>query len=117
MDLLPVDLYNLNQGKDKKVSDLNGRNNNSSKPDFKKVAKEMESLFAYQLLKKMREANETISGEEKGNDYNTYMDMFDIEVSRVLSERGLGLQDSIISWLERMPGDKNSEIKAENKKD
>jgi Rod binding domain-containing protein len=72
--------------------------------EFKKVAKEMESLFAYQLLQIMRKTEETLSDEEKGAGYSTYMGMFDMEVSKLLADRGLGMQDAIIQWLERTPG-------------
>ncbi len=71
--------------------------------DHKKVAKEMESLFAYQLIKIMRETANSISSEKKGFGHNTYMSMFDMEISRLFAERGLGLQDAIVNWLERMP--------------
>lgn len=67
--------------------------------DIRQAAKEMESLFAYQMLKVMRETSESMAGEKKGNGYNTYMSMFDTEISKVLSERGMGLQDAIIRWL------------------
>ncbi|RJR15187.1 MAG: hypothetical protein C4581_12755 [Nitrospiraceae bacterium] len=72
--------------------------------DNKKVAKEMESLFAYQLLKVMRETNSSMSEDEKENGYDAYMSLFDVEVSKLIADRGLGLQDAIISWLERSQG-------------
>lgn len=71
------------------------------KEDLKKVAKEMESLFAFQLLKVMRETAESISTEKKGNGHDTYMSLFDMEVSKLLSERGLGLQDAIVKGLDK----------------
>ncbi len=71
--------------------------------EFLKVAKEMESLFAYQLLKVMRETAESMSVDKKGAGYNTYMSLFDMEVSKLFADRGLGLQDAIVNWLERMP--------------
>jgi Rod binding domain-containing protein len=70
--------------------------------ELKKVAKEMESLFAFQLLKVMREASKGLASEEKGLGQDTYMGMFDMEVSRLLSERGLGLQDALMEQLGRM---------------
>lgn len=70
------------------------------KEDLKKVAQEMESLFAFQLLKVMRQTAESISTEKKGNGHDTYMSLFDMEVSKLLSERGLGLQDAIVKGLE-----------------
>lgn len=72
--------------------------------DFKKVAKEMESLFTYQLLKVMREASEGLSSENKGLGYGTYMGLFDMELSRILAERGTGIQDALVQWFQRMPG-------------
>lgn len=72
--------------------------------DNKRVAKEMESLFAYQLLKVMRETNSSMSEDEKENGYDAYMSLFDVEVSKLIADRGLGLQDAIISWLERSQG-------------
>jgi len=74
------------------------------KSDVRYAAKEMESLFAFQMLKVMRETSESMAGEKKGNGYNTYMSMFDTEISKVLAERGMGLQDSIVRWLERGDG-------------
>lgn len=71
--------------------------------DFKKVAKEMESLFTYQLLKVMREASEGLSSESKGLGYGTYMGLFDMELSRLLAERGTGIQDALVQWFQRMP--------------
>ena len=70
---------------------------------YKKVAEEMESLFAYQLLKTMRETANTLTEDTKSSGHDTYMSMFDIEISKLFAKRGMGLQDSIISWLERMP--------------
>jgi Rod binding domain-containing protein len=72
--------------------------------DIRQAAKEMESLFAFQMLKVMRETSESMAGEKKGNGYNTYMSMFDTEISKVLAERGMGLQDSIVRWLGRNHG-------------
>lgn len=76
----------------------------SNKDEFKKIAKEMESLFAYQLLKIMRETTGNMTDEKKENGYDTYMGLFDMEVSKLFADRGLGMQDSIISWLERSQG-------------
>ena len=76
---------------------------NDHKEEYKKVAKEMESLFAYQLLKVMRETTDNLSDDKKENGYDTYMTMFDMEVSRLFADRGIGLQDAIINWLERSP--------------
>ena len=75
----------------------------NKRESYRKVAEEMESLFAYQLLKIMRQTSEGLSDEKKSMGYNTYMGMFDMEISRMLSERGMGLQDAILQYLQRMP--------------
>lgn len=94
--------------RDNKIEDLEPMSNEagikSNKDEIKKVAKEMESLFAYQLLKIMRETTANMSDEKKENGYDTYMGMFDMEVSKLLADRGLGLQENIINWLERSQG-------------
>ena len=93
--------------------------NNGDNKELREIAKDMESLFAYQLLKTMRESTDKMAGEKKGSGYNTYMSLFDMEISKLFGERGLGLQDAIIRSLERMPGvkndkDNNSNITNEN---
>jgi len=99
---------------------LTGTEKSGEYKELRKVAREMESLFAFQLLKVMRDTTESMSSEKKGNGYNTYMSMFDTEIANVLSERGLGLQDSIMRWLERAPGVKkinNSGMQINNEND
>lgn len=77
---------------------------NSNKTEkFREVAKEIESLFAYQLLKVMRQTANGLSPDDRGLGNDTYLSLFDMEVSRLFAEQGLGLQDAIIAWLERMP--------------
>ncbi len=77
-------------------------NNTERSRQYKEMAEDMESLFAYQLIKTMRETANTLT-EDKSNEQNTYMSMFDIEISKLFAKRGMGLQDSIMTWLERMP--------------
>ncbi|MDH4028808.1 MAG: rod-binding protein [Nitrospirota bacterium] len=66
------------------------------------VAQDMESLFAYQLIKTMRETSKNFDTEDKEIGYDTYMDMFDTEISKLLSKRGLGLQNVLTEQLGRM---------------
>lgn len=80
--------------------------------EYKQVAKDMESLFAYQMLKVMRETSENISTEKKGPGHDTYMSMFDIELSKLLAERGLGLQDALVRYMSRM--ENNEEAGGQN---
>ena len=79
--------------------------------DMKKVAKEMEALFAYQLIKIMRETSNNVTSKSSGPGNDTYMGLFDMEISRLFSERGLGLQDAIIHQLERMEHNSESNNK------
>jgi len=76
------------------IEEYRGRNDPEA---IKAVAKEMEALFAYELIKEMRKTiNEETSG---GLGKDTYMSMFDMELARLMSERGLGLQDMLLKGL------------------
>jgi murein DD-endopeptidase MepM/ murein hydrolase activator NlpD len=68
----------------------------------KKVAKEMESLFAYEMIKAMRATTGESAKSGLGND--TYMTMFDLELSKLFAERGLGLQDMLAKGLTAASG-------------
>ena len=100
-----IDLPSLIQSYEQKTRSTSGKDgaqkHNSSNDDIKKVAREMESLFAYQLLKTMRESANNMSLEKKGKGHDTYMSLFDMEVSKLFAERGLGLQDAIIQSIDR----------------
>ncbi len=77
-----------------RLEGLKGRND----PDaVKAVAREMEALFAYEMLKAMREASTLSEGQGMGNGF--YMSMFDMEVARVISERGMGISDVLLKGL------------------
>ena len=88
--------------------------NNVLSKEHKKAAEEMESLFALQLIKTMRETAKSLSEENKSSGNDTYMSMFDIEISKLFAKRGMGLQDSILNWLERMPVSADTDDKIEN---
>lgn len=64
------------------------------------VAREMETLFAHELIKAMRQTVKPASGDA-GFGRDTYMSMFDMELARILSDRGLGLQDLMINGMTR----------------
>ncbi len=67
-------------------------------PDsIKFVAKELEAVFAYEMIKAMRQTTETFS--KGGFSINSYMTMFDMEIARLFAERGLGLQETLIREL------------------
>ncbi|NTW58383.1 MAG: peptidoglycan DD-metalloendopeptidase family protein [Nitrospirae bacterium] len=63
----------------------------------KKAAREMESLFAYEMIKAMRATTGESAKSGLGND--TYLTMFDLELSKLFAERGLGLQDMFAKGL------------------
>ncbi len=63
---------------------------------LKKVVKDMEALFAYQLIKVMRETADSMSSDNKGLGNSTYMSLFDMEISKLFAERGLGLQGAMM---------------------
>jgi len=69
---------------------------------IKKVAKEMESLFAYEMIKAMRATTGESAKSGLGND--TYMTMFDLELSKLFAERGLGLQEMLAKGLSATAG-------------
>ena len=93
---------------------VEGIKNSERSSQYKKVAEDMESLFAFQLIKTMRETASTLTADKKSSGHDTYMSMFDIEISKLFAKRGLGLQDSIINWLERMPVSTNVNENIEN---
>jgi Rod binding domain-containing protein len=66
----------------------------------KVVAKEMETLFAYELIKAMRETTDTMSKGGFGGD--AYMSIFDMELARLFAERGLGLQEMLLKGMNRI---------------
>ncbi|GBD39443.1 Murein DD-endopeptidase MepM [bacterium HR37] len=72
---------------------------------IKSVAREMESLFIYEMIKAMRSTVETKS--DFGKEVNT--SMFDLELARVLSQRGIGLQDILVRELEKRIGNMDNE--------
>jgi len=67
-------------------------------PEALKIAvKELESYFAYEMIKAMRET--VNSSAEKGFGNDTYMSMFDMELARLFADRGLGLSDMLLKGL------------------
>lgn len=99
LSALDSDTFQTKSGNSgKRISHLKDHDERS---EIKKVAKEMESLFIFELLKAMRKTSESISPDKNGLGNDTYMSLFDMEVSRVMADRGFGLQNAIENWLER----------------
>jgi len=64
------------------------------------VAREMESLFAYEMVKAMR-ATAGGAADGKGFGGDVYGSLFDMELARVISARGLGLQEVLLRGIGR----------------
>jgi Rod binding domain-containing protein len=67
---------------------------------MKAVAKEMEALFAQEMIKVMRETTDMSSEGTLGK--NTYMSLFDTELSKLFAQRGLGLQDMLLKGMKNI---------------
>ena len=103
MELISASLYSsIEQRAKGREEQINAAEKRDKQSDYKQVAKDMESLFVYQLLKVMRETSENMSSEEKGQGHDTYMSLFDMELSKLFAERGFGLQDSMVRFMSRM---------------
>ncbi|MBI4686805.1 MAG: peptidoglycan DD-metalloendopeptidase family protein [Nitrospirae bacterium] len=87
------------------IEELRGKNDPEA---IKAVAKEMEALFAYELIKAMREASKnSLFGKGLGND--AYTSMFDMEIAKVFAESGqLGLKEMLLKGLNKI---QNSEYR------
>jgi len=78
----------------KTVEEYRGRTDTEA---VKAVAQEMEAMFAYELLKAMRAATDTSA--KGGLGANTYNSLFDMELSRLIAKRGLGVQDMLLKGM------------------
>ncbi len=87
-------LDNINAAVPRTIEELKGRTDPEA---VKAVAKEMEAMFAYEMIKAMRSSMNSGSATAFGAD--TYMSMFDLEISKLFAERGLGLQDTFIQGM------------------
>ncbi|MBF0317050.1 MAG: hypothetical protein HQL04_02665 [Nitrospirae bacterium] len=67
---------------------------------IKEIAQEMEALFAEQMVKAMRSACGPVVG--KGLGAQMYVNLFDTEISRLMAQRGLGLQNTFVEQLSRL---------------
>jgi len=88
------------------IESLRGRKDPEA---IKAVAREMESLFAYEMIKAMRSASDTSAAGVKGLGGEMYGSLFDMELARLMSSRGLGLQEMIMKGMGQAshPGQNN----------
>lgn len=80
------------------INMLEGLKNRRDPEAIKAVAREMESLFAYEMIKAMR--NTTDMGKDSFGK-GAYINLFDMEIARIFAERGLGIKDILINSLNR----------------
>ncbi len=69
----------------------------NSSENLEKVATELEAMFIYELLKVMRKTAEV--SDKNDNPLTNYNTMIDMELSKVLAERGFGLKEYIVKAL------------------
>jgi len=88
------------------IEELRGRKDTEA---VKIVAREMESLFTHEMIKAMRETTDTSPKNDLGG--STYTSMFDMELAKLFSQRGLGLQDMLLKGLNRIAGESGKQDK------
>ena len=81
-----------------RIESLRGRKDPEA---IKAVAREMESLFAYEMIKAMRAASGTSAAGVNGLGGEVYGSLFDMELARLMASRGLGLQEMIMKGMGR----------------
>jgi murein DD-endopeptidase MepM/ murein hydrolase activator NlpD len=75
----------------------------ASSAPLKAAAKELESLFIYELLKEMRQTTQGgLLGKGLGNE--VYSSLFDMEIARLFAQRGFGLADLILKQMDLRRG-------------
>jgi murein DD-endopeptidase MepM/ murein hydrolase activator NlpD len=77
------------------IEELRGRKDPEA---MQAVAKELEALFAYEMIKAMRETSDM---KEGGFGKDTYMSLFDMELAKVFADRGLGLKEMLFKGLNK----------------
>ena len=78
------------------IESLRGRKDPEA---IKSAAREMESLFAYEMIKAMRSASNTSAAGGNGLGGEVYGSLFDMELARLMSSKGLGLQEMILKGM------------------
>lgn len=78
------------------IESFKGRNDPEA---VKAVAKEMESLFAHELIKAMRKTVGESSKNGLGGEI--YTSMFDMELAKLLAEKGLGIKEMLLKSLDK----------------
>lgn len=91
-----MSVHDITSGYSKPLESLKGKQDPET---IKAVAKEMETLFAYELIKAMRKTTgQSLKGGLGGD---IYASLFDMELARLCANQGLGIKDMLIRSLEK----------------
>ncbi|KTD02072.1 muramidase, peptidoglycan hydrolase FlgJ [Legionella geestiana] len=81
---------------------LNQQSKTQKEAVKKEVARQFEAMLVQTMLKSMREANTAFEGGLFGSEQQEmYTDLYDKQLSLVLSQSGFGLAKTIETWLDR----------------
>ncbi len=83
-------------------SDIEKYKEAKEKETLMNASEDMEANFAYYMIKSMRDANSVLFDSSAQS--NPYMTMFDIEMSKLFAERGLGLKEIFYKEASRLAG-------------
>lgn len=93
---MSIHIPQMPSGNISSIENLKGRNDPEA---IKALAKEMESVFAYELIKAMRK---TVSESSKnGLGGEAYTSLFDMELARLCAERGFGIKEMLLRNLDK----------------
>ncbi len=91
-----MSIHDISSRYSKPLESLKDRQDTES---IKAVAKEMETLFAYELIKAMRKTTGEFSKGGLGGDI--YSTLFDMELARLCANQGLGIKEMLIRSLDK----------------
>lgn len=92
-------LFNISNYGTQFIHELKYQVHNNSKKYSIETAKEVEGLFIQMLLKSMR--NSLSKDDLLGNNQSRlYTDIYDQEISRCMSKKGIGLTDIILEQIQ-----------------
>jgi Rod binding domain-containing protein len=100
-----ISLPNLPKGTAQIFSEKNDQLTSQASTEFsqkrlKKVVKDFESLFIFEMLKEMRQTTHGgFLGKGLGND--VYNSLFDMEIAKLMADKGTGLGDMLLKQLEK----------------
>jgi Rod binding domain-containing protein len=100
-----ISFSNLPKSTVQASSEKNDKSTNQASTEFsqkrlKKAVKDFESLFIFEMLKEMRQTTHgDFLGKGLGNDI--YHSLFDMEIAKLMADKGMGLGDMLLKQLEK----------------